>query len=92
VLEMNLVETDLQLFGQEHGHGGVGSLSHFDFVHDQRDAPIAVDANEGIGEEGAGRSLRRGQRKSKADEQPAAGGGARLQEGATGQSAHDDRN
>src|SRR5439155_608877 len=58
VLEPHVGQIDLQLLGQEHGHGRIRPLSHFDLVHDQRHATVAVDANEGVGLEGGGRRRR----------------------------------
>ena len=53
-LEGDLRKIDLQLFGDEHRHRGVSALSHLDLRHDQSDAVVATDANEGVRSENVG--------------------------------------
>ena len=47
-------EVDFQLFGDKHGHRGVGALSHLDLRHDERHAVVRANANEGIRSEKVG--------------------------------------
>jgi len=54
VLELDLVQPHLELFRDQHRHRGVGALSHFDLIHDERDPSIGADANERVGREGGG--------------------------------------
>ena len=98
VLEPDLAEIDFQLLGEQHRHRRVGPLPHFHLVHDERDAAVAVDADEPVGLEFACR-LRAGSEcradargQTEAHEQTAAGGGARSQEGPAGQGMHRSRN
>ena len=81
VLEAHLAQVHLELFGQEHGHRGVGSLPHLDLVHHQGHEPIGVDANECVG----GKFSREARGHTKPDQERAAGSGADLEEGPAGQ-------
>ena len=51
MLEADLVEPDLELFREEHGHRRVHALPHLDLPHDHGHAAIGADANEGVGRE-----------------------------------------
>ncbi len=48
MLEANLVETDLELFGEQHRQGGIDALAHFRHRHDQRYNVLRIDADEGV--------------------------------------------
>jgi hypothetical protein len=52
VLEVNLFEVNLQLFGDQHRDRRIGALTHFDVRHGQDDPAVACDAHEGVGREG----------------------------------------
>ena len=54
---MDLIQSDFQLFGQQHGHRCVRALSHFDLVHDQRDPAVPADADERVRREDRRRCL-----------------------------------
>ncbi len=47
-LDFDPIEPDLQLFGDQHGQGGIGSLSHLHFRHDDGDATGRVDPHISI--------------------------------------------
>jgi hypothetical protein len=47
-------EIGIELLGEDHGDGGVGSLAHLHLRHHQGGAAAAVDADEGVGDELAG--------------------------------------
>ena len=49
VLEHNLSEIGVELFGQNHRHRGIDALAHLDLRHDQRRLAGMIDADEGIG-------------------------------------------
>ena len=76
MLEAHLTQVRLELLGEDHRHGGVGPLPHLDLVHDQRHLAGAVDTNERVGSEFAGRRggrggrelLREGRGQAEADE------------------------
>src|SRR3989454_11545560 len=61
VLELDLVQSYLELFRQEHRHRRVCALAHFDLIHDQRDPAVRADANERVRRE-RGRRCRGGGR------------------------------
>jgi len=58
VLQLNLFEIHLQLFGNQHRDRGVGALTHLDIGHDEDNPTIAFDTNDRVGGEaiGIGRS------------------------------------
>ena len=98
MLETDLAQIDFQLLGEEHRHRGVGPLTHFHLVHDQRDAAAAIDADETVGHEVTGRLRAGGERaterrgQAEADKEATAGGGASSKEGPAGQGTHCRRN
>ena len=49
VLEHDLSEIRIELFGQNHCHRGIDALAHLDLRHDQRRLAGMIDADEGIG-------------------------------------------
>ncbi len=83
MFELDLVEPDLELLRQEHGHRRIDALSHLDLAHDQDHAPVHADADERIRRKRRrwGRRGGRGHARPRLDVQPqeqtAAGGGAR---------------
>ena len=48
MFELHLREIHLQFLGDQHRHRGVGALAHLDLRHDQRDLPVAADADERV--------------------------------------------
>src|SRR5258705_493654 len=48
VLEVNLVEPNLQLLCQQHGQGGIDTLSHLDHWNNKRYLALPIDADEGV--------------------------------------------
>ena len=83
MLEAHLIEAHVQLFGDQHRDRGVGPLAHLDIGHDENDAPVAPDADEGVWREGlrVGRAGFAGaERQAQAQHQAAAGGRSGLQE------------
>src|SRR4029077_10407570 len=83
-LEHDLIQSDLQLFRDEHGEGSVGALAHFDGRHDQGNPPIAANPDEGI--RSKCRRGGRGRRAGFAGGSPAAT--AAQQQSATDRGAH----
>ena len=84
VLEADLIETDFELFGEQHRHGGVDALPHFDHRHHERHHALSIDADEGIRRKRRRRRLgeRRAlaQRNREVDDQAAGERRARLDE------------
>jgi hypothetical protein len=86
MLKLHRIERHIKLFGDQLRDGGVGALAHLDLVHDQRDHPIATDADEGVRFEAPGIGRQRvAARQVQFDQQAAASGGAELQEAAPAQ-------
>jgi len=90
VLQLNLFQINVQLFGDQHGDRGVGALAHLDVGHGQDNLPVAADADEGVGREargagGVGFAICK--RQAQAQQQPSARGRSGLQEGAAGDAA-----
>jgi hypothetical protein len=83
VFETDLSEVDLQLFGNQHRHRGIGALAHLDLRYDHRHLVVAGDADKGIGRENRVVRSFGGDhpRQPETQQQPAAGG-AGLQDGA----------
>ena len=48
VLDRDLVDIDLELFGDQHRDRGIGSLSHLDDRHHERDFAGAIDAQKRV--------------------------------------------
>ena len=94
VLEPDLVQSDLELFRQQHGHRGVRALTHFDLRHDERDPAVGADANERVRRENRRSRLRgccdgaRLRVDMPPQQQSTAGGGTRGQELPTGHAGH----
>ena len=94
VLELDLIQSDLELFRQQHWHRGVRALSHFDLAHDQGHAAIPADANEGVRREGGRCSFGRRYQDAgprlvmPSEQQSTAGGSARGEEIPTGDAPH----
>ena len=96
MLEVDLIQCDLELLGQQHGHRGVRALSHLDLTHDQGDASVLADADEPVRRERRCRDLsgRCGRQdpgrrvEAPREKESATGGRARDQEPATGQLVH----
>jgi isoquinoline 1-oxidoreductase subunit alpha len=55
MLQPDLFQVHLQLFGDQHRDRGIAALAHLDIGHDQDDLPITSDADEGIKREAIGR-------------------------------------
>ncbi len=83
MLEADISHVEIHLFGDQHGKGCVGALSHLDDRHDDRDFAGRIEADEGVGREDSG--FRGGVVEwNPADHQAAADGSAGFQEGAAG--------
>jgi hypothetical protein len=52
MLDGDLVDVDLQLFGDQHRQRGVGALAHLDHGHHERHLARAIDAQERVRREG----------------------------------------
>ncbi len=52
----DLAQIDLELLGDQHGHGRVRGLAHFHLGHGQDDRAIRLDAHDGTGLERGGRA------------------------------------
>ena len=48
MFQPHLFQVDLQLFGDQHRDGGIGTLTHLDIGHRQDDLFIGADADEGV--------------------------------------------
>ena len=94
VLEVDLVQSHLQFSRDQHGHRGVGALSHFDLVHDQRDPAVLADANKRVRREVGlspfGRCCQHARQRleMQPQQESTAGGRARKKELATRHLAH----
>jgi hypothetical protein len=89
MLELHRGEFHLQFLSDKHGDGGVGALPHLDLGHDHGHFPVGVDADEGIGGEDPRRRGGLAGKGGQADaqQQPAAGGSTRLDEGSAAEAA-----
>jgi hypothetical protein len=86
MLQPDLFEVHLQLFGDQHRDGGVGALAHLDIGHGQDDLPVAFDADEGVGREAVGRfGIAGGERQAQTQQQASARGRSGLQERTPGE-------
>ena len=94
VLDLDLIQSDLQLLGQEHRHRRVRALPHFDLTDDQGDPAIPADANERVRSEGSRHCFVGGCKNPRpglaapSDEEATTGSRTREEELATGHRAH----
>ena len=84
MLDRDLVDVDLELFGDQHRDRRIGPLPHLDDRHHERDFARAIDAQEGVRRE---RRIGRervpdlsARRKAETEQQPAAESGRRDEE------------
>jgi hypothetical protein len=86
MLQLNLFQINVQLFGDQHGDRGIGALAHLDVGHGQDNLPVAADADEGVRREAVGASgfgFAICKRQAQAQQQASARGCCGLQEGAS---------
>ena len=57
VLDLDLVQTHIQLLGQQHQERGLHALAHLGVLGGELDAPAGLDADQGAGAERAGVGL-----------------------------------
>src|SRR5689334_9353065 len=86
MLELDLVQAHLELFGDQHRDRGVGTLPHLDIRHRENDLAIAADADEGVRLKPFVRgSAATSYRKAEAQHQTATGGRAGCKKATSGQ-------
>ena len=86
MLEADVIETDFELFGEQHRHGGVDALAHLDHRHYERHHALSIDPDKRIRRKQRRRRLgERGalaQRNREVDDQAAGERCAHLDEAA----------